>query len=191
MEEEEKVEVDESTDGETLAAGEEADTPENTAEDVDLEELKKKAKLADNYKIRAEKAETELKKKTSVGSANTVKEKTVDSVDLIKLGKKLQNYSDEELDFVTDAAGSKDPEKILKTLENPYIQAGIQGIRQKVEKEKLTLKPSSNQPESEKEITLDEAISTSSIEEQEKILREQGLYSEPERIKEKVSILRN
>lgn len=103
----------------------------------------------------------------------------VDSVDLIKLGKKLQDYSDVELDFVTEFAKSKKPEDILKALENPFIQQGIKSQREKVEKENLTLKPSSTQSESERPKTLHERLSNASMEEKEKILIEMGGYKSP------------
>lgn len=55
---EEEVTEEETT--EETTETEEEETPETTPEEV--EELKKKAELADNYKIRAEKAEAKLKK---------------------------------------------------------------------------------------------------------------------------------
>jgi hypothetical protein len=106
----------------------------------------------------------------------------VDSIDQIKLGKKLHDYSDEELDFVTEAAGSKDPTKVLKTLENPYIQAGIKAIREKVEKENLTLKPNGTQPDFDRPQSLEERLENAkSDKEREEILGEMGLYQEPRR----------
>jgi ADP-dependent phosphofructokinase/glucokinase len=109
-------------------------------------------------------------------------ESQVDSVDLIKLGKKLQDYSDEELDFATELAKSKKPEDILKALENPFLQAGIKAQREKVEKEKLTLKPSGTQPESEVPQSLEERLENARTDrEKQEILEEYGLYSEPHR----------
>lgn len=108
------------------------------------------------------------------------KDSQIDSVDLIKLGKKLQDYSDEELDFVTEHAKSKKPEEILKALENPFIQAGIQSHREKVEKEKLTLKPSGTQQEVDQPQTLTERLERAqTLGEKQAILEEHGLYSEP------------
>lgn len=107
-------------------------------------------------------------------------ESQVDSVDLIKLGKKLQDYSDDELDFVTEHARSKKPEDILRALENPFIQAGITAHREKVEKEKLILKPSGTQPESDQPQTLAEKLErATTLGEKQAILEEHGLYSEP------------
>lgn len=167
MEEEEKVE------GETLEAQGEEEAPETPQED--LEELRKKAELAENYKIRAEKAEKALKKPVQSVSQQS----QVDSIDMIKLGKKLKDYSDEELDFVTEFAKSKNPEEILKALENPFVQSGISAYREKVEKEKLTLTPTGTQSESDKPMSLTEKLSKAgSVAEKEKILKEFNLYKE-------------
>lgn len=110
--------------------------------------------------------------KPEVGSGNTA-----DAIDLIKVGKKLQNYSDEELDFVTEYAKSKDPEAILKALDNPFVQHGINSYRDKVEKEKLSLKPNPTQPDSDMPISLEEALKTAKTpQEKEALLKEAGLY---------------
>lgn len=112
----------------------------------------------------------------------------IDSVDLIKLGKKLQDYSDEEIDFATEVAKSKKPEDILKALENPFVKEGIKSYREKVEKEKQALKPSSNQPDSEMPRTLTERLANASMEEKEKILSEIGAYKSPRPIGERKNI---
>lgn len=106
----------------------------------------------------------------------------IDSIDQIKLGKKLHDYSDDELDFVTGFANSKKPEDVLKALENPFVQAGIQANREKVEKEKLTLKPSGTQPDFEAPQTLEEKLENARTDkEKQEILEEFGLYQEPRR----------
>jgi hypothetical protein len=104
----------------------------------------------------------------------------LDSVDLIKLGKKLQDYSDEELDFVTEFAKSKKPNDILKALENPFVKQGITAAREKSEKEKLSVKPSGTQPEMDAPSSLAEKLANAyTIADKQKILEEYGLYSEP------------
>lgn len=167
MEEENQVE-EETLDTPTV----EEETPETPQ--VDLEEIRKKAELAENYKIRAEKAEKALKQKP-----NNQPVSPVDSIDMIKLGKKLKDYSDEELDFVTEFAKSKNPEEILKALENPFVQSGISAYREKVEKEKLTLRPTGTQSESDKPLSITEKLAKAgSMADKEKILKEVNLYKE-------------
>lgn len=161
--------------GETLEAQEEVETPETPQESVDLEALKKQAELAENYKIRAEKAERALKAKPPVRTD------VPDSLELIKLGKKLQDYSDEELDFVTNFAKSKNPSEVLQALDNEMVQMAISAKREKVEKEKQSLKPSATQPISNPEYSMEESLENAGMEDKEKILREAGLYSEPSR----------
>lgn len=162
--------------GETLEAQEGEETPEESpAEEFDIEDLKKKASAYEAQKIRAEKAEKSLKKYMQAPE----KESSVDSVDLIKLGKKLQDYSDDELDFVVGYAKSKKPEDILKALENPYIQAGVKSQREKVEKEKLSLKPTGTQEEKDKPKSLAQQINTASMEEKEELLTKYGFYRNP------------
>ena len=111
--------MEETTGEDTLNPEGEVETPiESTEEQVDIEALKKEAELAKNYKVRAEKAEAEAKK---LRARPVESHDSVDSIDLIKLGKKLQDYSDDELDFVTKFAGTKKPEEVLKALENPFL----------------------------------------------------------------------
>lgn len=164
-------------DAETLEGEGDVETPiESTTEEVDVEELKKKALAYEAQKVRAEKAEKALKKYMSnppeqVGSS-------VDPVELVRLGKKLQDYSDDELDLGVTLAKSKKPEDILKAFENPIVQAGIKAQREKVEKEK-GLKPSGTQTESEKPKELREQLNSMSMKEKEEFLEKIGAYRSP------------
>lgn len=172
MEEEEKV-------GETLDSQENGETsqkaPELSVEE--LTELRKKAGAYEAQKIRAEKAEGKLKERPE---QKVPVQDTINTIDQIKLGKKLVDYSDEELDFVVEAAGSKDPEKILKTLQNPFIQAGIQAQREKVEKEKA-VKPSGGSPQVSPKKSLKEILSTGTTAEKEQALIEAGMIRPPKK----------
>lgn len=144
------------------------ETPEETPEEETVT-LKK----SDYNKLNHKAIAYDTIKKSPIKTSNP------DSIDLIKLGKKLQDYSDEELDFVTEFAKSKKPEDILKALDNQFVKQGIISFREKVEKEKLTLKPSSTQSESDRPKTLHERLTNASIEEKEKILMEIGAYKSP------------
>jgi len=118
----------------------------------------------------------------------TKQDSGIDSIDQIKLGKKLHDYSDEELDFVTDHAKSKKPEDILRVLEDPFVQAGIKAHREKLEKERLVLTPSSTQSESGKPKSLNERLASASLADKEQILREVGLYKDPKKRSDTVNI---
>lgn len=100
---------------------------------------------------------------------------TADTIDLIKLGKKLQDYSDAELDFVTEFSKSKKPEDILKALDNEFVKSGIMAYRAKVEKEK-GLKPDGTQMESDKPKTLKEQLGKMNLAEKEEFLKKMGGY---------------
>lgn len=175
MDNESTVNDTEDVSEETLGTPE-SQTQENGGEDV-ASKIAKLEELARNYKIRAEKAEKSLPQKDlSKGSPGNP-----DAIDLIKLGKKLQDYTDDELDFVTEHAKSKKPEDILKALENPFIQAGIEANRQKVAKERQALTPSDTQSEANAPKSLAEKLAGASLEDKEKLLTEMGLYKAPSR----------
>jgi len=182
VEEQEAPEVEETTLEEQSDDFEE--TEEETEEVIPQEEDSVVLSKSDYNKLkrRAIAYKKTPKKKAAVPKA-------IDSVDLIKLGKKLQDYSDDELDFVTEYANSKDPEKILSALENPFVQQGIAASREKLEKERLAAKPSSTQPEADIPRSLAEKLNNAgSIEEKEKILTELGLYESPKRNPNRVVI---
>ncbi len=82
-------------------------------EDVDIEELKKKAELADNYKIRAEKAESKLKKTKTAGERQTPKRNDTASQEATPLSREeailyAKGMSDKDVDdaqFIADKEG--------------------------------------------------------------------------------------
>ncbi len=160
-------------DTENQVLDETSEVEETIEPEVDIEDLKKKASAYEDQKIRAEKAEKE--KKALEAKLAKGQPESADAIDLIKLGKKLQDYSDEELDFVTEHAKSKKPEDVLKALENPFVVSGIQAHREKVEKEK-GIKPSGTQTETDKPKSVKETIESKSMSEKEDYLKSLGLY---------------
>jgi hypothetical protein len=103
----------------------------------------------------------------------------VDTLDLIKLGKKLQDYTDEEIDFAATYSKSTRPEDILKALGDEMVQLAISAKRDKVDKEKKALTPTGTQPDGAKPQSFLEKLASASIEEKEKLLTEAGLYKTP------------
>jgi hypothetical protein len=74
-------------------------------------------------------------KKDNTPTAEPTKESEVKSsspVDLVRLGKKLEKFNDEELDFIIAHAGTDDKEKILEASKDEYVQLAIEAKRQKV-----------------------------------------------------------
>jgi len=185
---------------ENLQENEDALVPEEDAqESVTPEEgveSPNDSKLQDAYnnqKIRAEKAESErkaLEKKlnelqSNVSPQTTNQSQETSALELIKLGKKLENYSEDELEFATEYASSKKPEAILEALDNDMVQMAINASREKTLKEKA-LKPTGTQGDSEKPSSLtDKLVQAKSgnldaeLDAKEKILTAAGLYKSP------------
>jgi hypothetical protein len=57
------------------------------------------------------------------------------TMEAIKVGKKLDKFSEEEIDSIVKIIKSDKPSDILSALENPLIMQGIQTAREKVTKE--------------------------------------------------------
>ena len=74
---------------------------------------------------------TTLKKETKSAKEEEVKSSS-SPVELVRLGKKLEGYSNEELDFIIDHAGSDDTNKILEASKDEFVQLAIKAKRQKV-----------------------------------------------------------
>lgn len=165
MSQEEEVIVDE-----TLEVPEK-ETPETNVEE-EMEALRKKAEIAENYKTRAEKAEALAK------ALKNQPKSDVDALDFIKLGKKLETYSEEEIDFAVNHAKSKNPKDILEAFNDEMVQLAITAKREKVEKEK-SLKPSGTQSETEKPKNLSDQLSSMTIKEKEEYLEKIGAYRSP------------
>jgi hypothetical protein len=68
------------------------------------------------------------------------------TLEAIKVGKKLEKYSEEEIDSVAKMVKSSDPNAILEALDNPFIKQGIELERKKVQDKNKVLAPGSNSP---------------------------------------------
>ena len=66
-----------------------------------------------------------------------------DPLEVVKLGKALKDYSDEETEFIIRNAPSKDINGIVKAEKDPWVQSAIQATREKVAKENKVPEPSS------------------------------------------------
>jgi hypothetical protein len=120
--------------------------------------------------------------------AQSSQKSDVDALDFIKLGKKLQDYDDAEIDFATQFAKSKSPEAILAALEDEFVKTGIEARREKLQREKAALAPTSAQSEADRPKTFTEKLASASspdihkeVAEKERLLAEAGLYKAPKR----------
>jgi hypothetical protein len=145
------------------------ETIDNPVEETPAEEIPQKEPKAEEIKpdaeleaknkelfARAKKAEDELKKLKS--QVQTQKSPTGESLtlDAIKVGKRLEKYTEEEIDSVANVIKSDKPADILNALENPFIKRGIEVEREKANSNNKIPSPSSaGFPSFEKKITPD------------------------------------
>jgi len=105
------------------------ETPEETT--VDNSQLEEKNKQLFE---RAKKAEAEAKElRAKVGEAKPSESNL--TMEAIMVGKKLDKYSEDEIQSIAKIIKSDKPSDILAALDNPFIKQGIDTAREKVTKE--------------------------------------------------------
>jgi hypothetical protein len=177
-------------DNDTTVEEETLDTPEAEASKEETEEveqdnseelasLRKKAEVADNYKIRAEKAEAErkaLEKRLNSLSKNGEKP-SLDVEDYIDISASLEGLDQREKEKLAQEhrLTGKPLAEIRKNEDFTLWQSAY---REKVEKERA-LTPSSAQGDAEKPQSLQDKLRTASLDEKEKLLAAAGLYKSP------------
>ncbi len=161
---------------------------EKTADELKSKELQSALAQKDHYREKFEKAESDRKALEARLNNKPDAETKVEALDLIKLGKKLQDYSDLEIDFATAHAKSKNPEEILRVLDDPMVKLAIQAHREKEAKDRQALKPSGTQADGQAPRSMDDLLDSLSMEEKEKKLIELGLYIPPKRRVDRVNI---
>ena len=144
----------------------ENDTPKNETEDATPEggepekaeeeskDLQSALAQKEHFREKYERVQKELEeyKKTHPPKSETEtepnKEKieewsmSDDPLEIVKLGKALQDNTEEETEFILKNAPTRDIDGILKAKEDPYVKAAIQAMREKVENEKAVPSPS-------------------------------------------------
>lgn len=160
----------------------------DSSDDLLIEGLKKKAEISDNYKIRAEKAESDRKTLEAKLSklSETGEKPTLDVEDYIDISASLEGLDQREKEYLSQQ--HKQTGKPLKEIrKNEDFVFWQTAYRQKVEKDK-TLAPSNSQGETDKPRTLVERLANASMEEKEKILEEVGLFHSPRPKTDRVNI---
>jgi len=109
---------------------EEKATPE-TKEETPKPEVDVKTVLAqkEHFRDKAEKLEKENAELRGKPAETNL------TMEAIKVGKKLDKFSEEEIDSIAKIIRSDKPSDILAALENPLVMQGIQTAREKVTKE--------------------------------------------------------
>ncbi|NCN26061.1 hypothetical protein GW915_00665 [bacterium] len=177
--------------------GENSETKAPEISPEELVELKKKADLATNYKIRAEKAESERKAmearlnqpvdKKPEGSSST---NSLGVEDYIDISTSLEGLDQREKEYLArEHKLTSRPLSEIRKDENFILWQSA--YRAKVEKERLAIPPNGTQPEGDKPMTLTERLSKATIAEKEKILTEAGLYRSPKKRTDRVDFNRN
>lgn len=147
----------------------------------DNKELKSALAQKDHFREKAEKAETERKaleaKLNDIQKSGGAKP-TLDVEDYIDISASLEGLDQREKEFLAKEhkLTGKPLSEIRKDEDFTLWQSAY---RNKVEKEKLALKPSGTQSESDKPQSLAERLASASTADKEKILSEAGLYRSP------------
>ncbi len=132
-----------------------------------------------HWRQKAEKAEAERVALEAKLNANASNAKSVLEVeDFIDISTSLEGLDQKEKEFLAreHKLSGRPLNEIRKDEDFLLWQSAYQ---QKVEKEKLALKPSGTQSESDRPTSLAEKLKSSSIAEKEKMLTELGLYKQP------------
>lgn len=119
------------------------DNPKPT-DNLDPEIQKRDAQIA-HWRDKATKFEQEiktLKPEPETPKPNDNVPKGINPMEAVKLGKALQDFNEEETEFILRNAKSEKPEDIIKAATDPWVQEAITSRRAKVAKEKQIPNPS-------------------------------------------------
>jgi len=168
---------------ETDITPEEAETSQETQTEAPLTK-EQKSKLDSFDRIYAENKvmKAKLKQTNPLEEKETSEEEVEeweapsDPLEVVKLGKVLKDYTEEETEFIIRNAPTKNIDGIINAEKDEMVQLAIKSKREKVAKEKA-LNPSTTQSETPiKPKTLEEALAACKTrEEKEKILTEMGM----------------
>ena len=112
----------------------EAEKTEKQSKDLQSAVAQKEHFRTKTEKLEAEKKELE-EKLAKAGQGTSM---PTDPLEIVKLGKALGEYNEDEIDFIIRNASDKSPEGIIKASQNEWVQIAIKGMREKVaEKEKI------------------------------------------------------
>jgi len=154
---------------------EEAETSLNTQTEPEPSLTKEQKSKIDSFdRLYAENKSLKAKLAKSVRPEEVEEwEAPSDPLEIVKLGKTLKDYNEEETEFIIKNAHTKDIGGIINAEKDEMVQLAIKAKREKVEKEKA-LNPSTTQSEVEtKPTSVDERLKKAeTFAEQEKILSE-------------------
>lgn len=135
--------------------GEETETPDETEEETGTPEETQPEKAEKSKELQSALAQKDhYRKKYSDALAKMEKLKKSDSVssdmpiptnpmEVVRLAKSLEGYSESEVDFIIRNAPDKSIDSVINTTNDDWVKTAISAKREKVEKEKKTPDPSS------------------------------------------------
>lgn len=123
----------------------ENETPIENEGTEDLEALKKENQTLKVQKGLYKTKYEELKSKLPTSPEPKKMEATpaYDPIELIKLSKAINGYSEDEIDFITKFSKSSKPTDIIAAASDPWVQTAISAKREKLEKDNKIPSPSS------------------------------------------------
>ena len=119
-------------------------TPETQPEKTDDKSIDVQSVLAqkEHFRTKAEKLETELNELRNKPAPASIATQAIDPLEVVKLGKSLSDYDEEETSFIIRNAKDKSPQGIIGASKDEWVQTAIKARREKVAKEKQILGPS-------------------------------------------------
>ena len=120
-------------------------TPETQPEKTDDKSIDVQSVLAqkEHFRTKAEKLETELNELKNKPAPVANPTQGIDPLEVVKLGKAVAAYDEEETSFIIRNAKDKSPKGIIDASKDEWVQTAITARREKVAKEKQILGPSS------------------------------------------------
>jgi hypothetical protein len=158
---------------------EDVNTPTETVPANTVEEPKVPRSRLNEETAKRKAAEAEAKAiRERLEAIQKAKSKSLDVEDYIDISASLDGLDQREKGYLAEQ--HKLSGKSLKDIRNSEdFSLWQSAYRTKVEKERLTLSPSSKQSESDRPKTLTEKLKSASLADKEKLLSEAGLYKTP------------
>ncbi len=120
-------------------------TPETPTEKTEDKSIDVQSVLAqkEHFRTKAEKLESELNELKNKPAPTPTATQAVDPLEVVKLGKAVADYDEDETSFIIRNAKDKSPKGIIDASRDEWVQTAIKARREKVAKEKQILGPSS------------------------------------------------
>jgi len=132
--------VEETTQNQQGTAAPDIAEPEKAEQSKDLQSA---LAQKEHFRTKLEKVEVEkraLEEKLRGGGQGNIM--PIDPLEVVKLGKALNQYDESEVDFIIRNASDKSPEGIIRASKDEWVSTAIQAKREKVEKSKKIPSPS-------------------------------------------------